>query len=451
MKQRVLNVANSINQQIQLRWRNRSRLFEDGKKLWAKYSLHQQQQRHQAFKRLKWGRNAADLIEFKPVLSPSELKVFRAKLKEAAAAVKPPPGSPPVSGAPEAVTSNRDSQLRFSAEDKNVNNVLGILSSALTNKIVVKNEEEFKAESRDHFDALHKEGLKLKKAFENTKKLNNNNNANNVANVLGIISSAFNNNNNSSNNVTAKRTNDAKNNPNSTVISKKVVDSRTKSCVRALFPSTSAPDWRQIRRLEVFCSHLHRFPFAKGAAVREGAVGRLLHLRRLHPEESPVTTLTREALHLLGHRDPPRGEGIRILSMDGGGMRGVVALEVLKQVELVTGKKIHQLFDFICGVSTGAIIAAFLAFSKLSIAEIERIYDELGKKVFTRDVIRGATGWVMTHSYYDTRLYEETLRQFVGTMRMDDTVRCHVCLLLQKFTDLPEGSGPAIFFVKTRE
>ena len=75
-------------------------------------------------------------------------------------------------------------------------------------------------------------------------------------------------------------------------------------------------------------------------------------------------------------------------------MRGIVALEVLRQLEAVTGRRIHQMFDFICGVSTGAIIASFLGFHKKTIDEIEEIYKRLGQEIFTRNLIKGTTGWI---------------------------------------------------------
>ncbi len=48
-------------------------------------------------------------------------------------------------------------------------------------------------------------------------------------------------------------------------------------------------------------------------------------------------------------------------------------------------------------------------------------------QVFSQDMFRGARGWVLSHSYYDTIRFEETLKRFVGTTIMSDTIRSVVC------------------------
>ena len=56
--------------------------------------------------------------------------------------------------------------------------------------------------------------------------------------------------------------------------------------------------------------------------------------------------------------------GSRILCLDGGGMRGLIHLEVLRQLEEQTGRRITEMFDWIVGTSTGAIIALGLVYGK---------------------------------------------------------------------------------------
>ena len=56
--------------------------------------------------------------------------------------------------------------------------------------------------------------------------------------------------------------------------------------------------------------------------------------------------------------------GSRLLFLDGGGIKGLVQLEVLRLLEEGTGKKITQLFDWIIGSSIGAIIALGLVYGK---------------------------------------------------------------------------------------
>ena len=54
--------------------------------------------------------------------------------------------------------------------------------------------------------------------------------------------------------------------------------------------------------------------------------------------------------------------GSRVLCLDGGGIRGLIQLEVLSQLEKKTGRKITELFDWIIGTSTGAVIALGLVY-----------------------------------------------------------------------------------------
>ncbi len=56
--------------------------------------------------------------------------------------------------------------------------------------------------------------------------------------------------------------------------------------------------------------------------------------------------------------------GSRVLFLDGGGIKGLIQLEVLIQIEQRTGRTIIELFDWIVGTSTGGVIALALVYGK---------------------------------------------------------------------------------------
>ncbi|MCO5598027.1 hypothetical protein L7F22_052116 [Adiantum nelumboides] len=76
--------------------------------------------------------------------------------------------------------------------------------------------------------------------------------------------------------------------------------------------------------------------------------------------------------------------GLCILSMDGGGMRGLATVQMLRRLEAGTGKRIHEMFDLICGTSTGGMLAVALGIKRMTLDECEEIYTKLGKLVFAQ-------------------------------------------------------------------
>ena len=70
-----------------------------------------------------------------------------------------------------------------------------------------------------------------------------------------------------------------------------------------------------------------------------------------------------------------------IISLDGGGMRGILTIQLLKKLEEVAGIPCFDLFDMVAGTSTGGIIAGLIV-KGLTATEIEEKYDELIAEVF---------------------------------------------------------------------
>ena len=71
----------------------------------------------------------------------------------------------------------------------------------------------------------------------------------------------------------------------------------------------------------------------------------------------------------------------RILTIDGGGLRGVFSAAVIEQMEAQTGRPAHQLFDCICGTSAGSFLAAGLA-SGIEAKTLKGVFLKMGEAIF---------------------------------------------------------------------
>lgn len=75
-----------------------------------------------------------------------------------------------------------------------------------------------------------------------------------------------------------------------------------------------------------------------------------------------------------------------ILCLDGGGMRGILTIQLLKKLEEVSNLPCYKLFDMVAGTSTGGIIAGLITTGH-SAVEIEEIYMDLVTKVFDKNIL----------------------------------------------------------------
>lgn len=122
----------------------------------------------------------------------------------------------------------------------------------------------------------------------------------------------------------------------------------------------------------------------------------------------------------------------RILSIDGGGLRGIVPVLILKELEKRTGKRIHEMFDLIAGTSTGGLIACALTISddgvnpKYNLDDIEKIYTERGKEIFPE---KGFFGRLFSKAislknpkFKDTGI-DKVLNDILGSKRLADCLK----------------------------
>src|SRR5690349_3735852 len=85
---------------------------------------------------------------------------------------------------------------------------------------------------------------------------------------------------------------------------------------------------------------------------------------------------------------------IKILSIDGGGIRGIIPAMLLAQIESRTNRPIARLFDLIAGTSTGGILALGLTVPRYpggplyTAGQLVDLYQNQGRRIFSRSMWR---------------------------------------------------------------
>lgn len=123
--------------------------------------------------------------------------------------------------------------------------------------------------------------------------------------------------------------------------------------------------------------------------------------------------------------------GFRILSIDGGGIKGVFPAAFLTEVEKNLPKPIYRYFDLVAGTSTGAIIALGLGLG-LTAGQITAFYEEHGPSIFPGQLLSAPKQWL--NRILSSKYSAEPLQKALSAVFEDATLgESKVRLLIPSF------------------
>jgi predicted acylesterase/phospholipase RssA len=111
----------------------------------------------------------------------------------------------------------------------------------------------------------------------------------------------------------------------------------------------------------------------------------------------------------------------RILSIDGGGVRGIIPAVLLAELERQTGRPARETFDFVAGTSTGAALTAGIA-AGIPGDRLVHLYEVRSPEVFRSIPIVSGIRRLLTGTLYDTGTLHELVREELGPEARDWTL-----------------------------
>lgn len=133
----------------------------------------------------------------------------------------------------------------------------------------------------------------------------------------------------------------------------------------------------------------------------------------------------------------------KILSIDGGGIRGVVALAQLVKVESMSGQVSHKFYDLVAGTSTGGIVAVLMSIG-YSAQEVLEFYTTYGEEIFNKPPLR----WGIFKPRYNEDNFEKLIRRYVGDKTLLD---CKVDIVVPAYNLSRKGTPEALHLFRSHK
>lgn len=144
---------------------------------------------------------------------------------------------------------------------------------------------------------------------------------------------------------------------------------------------------------------------------------------------------------------------LRVLCIDGGGIRGVVAIQCLRQIQKGlrsknSQKEPHEIFDLICGTSTGGILAIMLGVLKMSLEDCMKIYRDLATTIFPKEKqgnVHICKCKCLGYSQYDFKTLEDEVTKILDSRQFEPNVKLSDVRFRARL-----GHSPHVFVVCAR-
>ena len=110
-----------------------------------------------------------------------------------------------------------------------------------------------------------------------------------------------------------------------------------------------------------------------------------------------------------------------VLSLDGGGVRGLATVIFLKELEKASGKKIVDLFDFFIGTSVGGLNAMHLAVNEIEVSELERFWSQDNLAMSMQSSFWTKNFFLKTKPIYNNKSKTELLEKYFGNKLISES------------------------------